>query len=596
MKPTDPGHGPTLSPSEAPTDPEAITGVTAIRPAAPAGFAPAGYDIGELLGRGGMGEVVLARDRRIGRDVAIKRMNMTAPTDGLIARFLREARIQARLEHPAIVPVHEVGYDADGLPFFTMKRLAGVTLHELISDPVVPVQRLLRAFAEICLAIELAHSRGIVHRDLKPSNVMLGDFGEVYVLDWGVARVLGTAEDAGEDITTLEGQTEVGALLGTPGYMAPEQARGEPAGPAADVYALGAILFEILVREPLHPRGTAGIAMTLTTPTVAPSTRRPERAIAPELDQVCVDALAADAGTRPRARELGERVQRYLDGDRDLERRRDLASTQLASAREALDSGDPTRRGEAMQAAGRALALDPDSRDAATLVSALILEPPRELPLALQQRLHQTEVDLMVRQRKLSAVAMSGYVAFLPLLAWMGVKNWPLLLVGYAMSFVVVLTAIVNARRRRPDIGLALLAHVVMMMVFTQIFGPFVLVPGLVAVVTITLLALPMLINRPWFVIGAMSSSLALPLALEATGVLEATWGFEGDRLVVRSGLLELAPTPASIFLILATFGLIVVGGLFARSLAVARRDAGRRVEIQAWHLEQLLPVRAREG
>src|SRR5262249_19913888 len=242
-----------------------------------------GYAIGELLGRGGMGEVVLAHDDHIGREVAIKRMRWADPGIEAETRFLREAKIQARLQHPSIVPVHELGRDADGRPYFTMKRLAGQTLEELRGQPL---QRLLRAFADVCLAIEFAHEHGVIHRDIKPTNVMLGDFGEVYVLDWGVALVLdeGAEHPSVRDIATLEGETEVGTVLGTPGYMAPEQALGYAMTPAIDVYALGCVLFEVLACEPLHPRGTGGAASAIAHPTEAPSARRPDLAIPPELD------------------------------------------------------------------------------------------------------------------------------------------------------------------------------------------------------------------------------------------------------------------------------------------------------------------------
>src|SRR5262249_42598837 len=145
-----------------------------------------GYAFGEVIGRGGLGEVVLAHDLRVGRDVAIKRLQTSAPTADEIARFLREARIQGRLDHPAVPPVYELGTDLHGRPYFTMKRLAGTTLAEYLKSPEPNRQRLLRAFADVCLAIEFAHSRGVVHRDLKPSNIMLGDYGDVYVLDWGL--------------------------------------------------------------------------------------------------------------------------------------------------------------------------------------------------------------------------------------------------------------------------------------------------------------------------------------------------------------------------------------------------------------------------
>src|SRR5688500_5550674 len=127
------------------------------------------YQLGALIGRGGMGEVVLAHDPAIGRDVALKRLRTEAPSRELVDRFLREAKIQARLDHPAIVPVHELGYDADGRPYFVMKRLAGTTLHEVLTSRTrsQPINRLLRALVEVCLAIDLAHARGVVHRDLK---------------------------------------------------------------------------------------------------------------------------------------------------------------------------------------------------------------------------------------------------------------------------------------------------------------------------------------------------------------------------------------------------------------------------------------------
>ncbi|MCX5743573.1 MAG: protein kinase, partial [Proteobacteria bacterium] len=136
-------------------------------PAGPLVLPAAGYIMGEVIGRGGMGEVITAHDRRIGRDVAIKRMRGDAPSAAAVARFLREARIQGRLDHPAIVPVHELAIDAEGHPFFTMKRLAGVTLGERMMK-AGPQKPLLRAFVDVCLAIEFAHARGIVHRDLKP--------------------------------------------------------------------------------------------------------------------------------------------------------------------------------------------------------------------------------------------------------------------------------------------------------------------------------------------------------------------------------------------------------------------------------------------
>ena len=162
------------------------------------------YRVQRRIGKGGMGEVMAARDEQIGREVAIKRMRAANPSQRAIERFLREAQVQGRLEHPAIVPVHEIGRDTDGLPFFVMKKLVATSLAKLLEEGASR-QRLLRAFAEVCLCIEFAHVRGIVHRDLKPDNVMLGDFGEIYVLDWGVAKVVGEEDGDFGDVGSGSG-------------------------------------------------------------------------------------------------------------------------------------------------------------------------------------------------------------------------------------------------------------------------------------------------------------------------------------------------------------------------------------------------------
>src|SRR5689334_19756271 len=199
---TDRSLDPTLAASEAPTGRRepSDTIVDRARETAPtvrdgeSSSAPLGYKVGELIGRGGMGEVVLADDLQLERKVAIKRMRGEQPTTEAIVRFLREAKIQARLDHPAIVPVHALGHDSAGRPYFTMKRLAGTTLADTIERATASQQTLLRAFVDVCLAIDFAHARSVIHRDLKPSNIMLGDYGEVYVLDWGVARIAGDAD------------------------------------------------------------------------------------------------------------------------------------------------------------------------------------------------------------------------------------------------------------------------------------------------------------------------------------------------------------------------------------------------------------------
>ncbi len=219
---------------------------------APAPSAPR-YPHGEELGRGGMGVVYLARDRVLEREVAKK----TLRADDAVrrARFLREARILARLEHPAIVAVYDFGSDAAGAPFLTMRRVRGETFRTLL-DAGCEGHEALEILTRVCEAVAFAHSRGIIHRDLKPANVMVGRFGQVQVMDWGLAKRVGDSDEtSGSGGAADPGLTADGTLLGTPAYMAPEQLDGLHAslGPACDVYALGAVLYRVLFGRPPYP-------------------------------------------------------------------------------------------------------------------------------------------------------------------------------------------------------------------------------------------------------------------------------------------------------------------------------------------------------
>ena len=165
------------------------------------------YEVGARIGSGGMGEVVLQIDRNIGRAVAKKMLHPEMHNSISLQRFVREARVQGQLEHPAVVPVHDFGVDDDGRLFFTMKRIRGQTLaqilerlagHDRDTELKFTRHKLLSAFVQVCLAVEYAHKRGVIHRDLKPSNIMLGDFGEVYVLDWGLAKLTRGSGAAGD--------------------------------------------------------------------------------------------------------------------------------------------------------------------------------------------------------------------------------------------------------------------------------------------------------------------------------------------------------------------------------------------------------------
>ncbi|MCB9561771.1 MAG: protein kinase [Kofleriaceae bacterium] len=213
---------------------------------------PDRYQILGEHGRGGLGRVFRARDKELGRDVAVKELLHRGNTSEL--RFFREALITARLEHPGIVPVHEAGRWPDGTPFYAMKLVQGRPLKALIDECKTLEERLalLPHIIAVADAIAYAHDRKIIHRDLKPSNVIVGDFGETVVIDWGLAKDLSAAEDEraepGTDTVPAQGEglTIAGSVLGTPAYMAPEQARAEPVDARADVYAIGVMIWDIV--------------------------------------------------------------------------------------------------------------------------------------------------------------------------------------------------------------------------------------------------------------------------------------------------------------------------------------------------------------
>jgi eukaryotic-like serine/threonine-protein kinase len=246
-------------------------------PVAPASTAGAlelaEFEALEEIGRGGVGIVYRARDPRLGRDLAVKVLRpdrLAGPA--LVRRFMEEAHICGQLQHPGVVPVHALGKTADGQPYFTMKLIRGRTLATFLaerSEPGQELPRFLKIFEQVCQTLGYAHSQGIIHRDLKPANIMIGAFGEVQVMDWGLAKMLrrspgrdqesgssGTAGECGDDHAT-DHQTQGGLILGTFAYMPPEQARGEVAllNERSDVFSLGALLCEILTRQPPYRGG-----------------------------------------------------------------------------------------------------------------------------------------------------------------------------------------------------------------------------------------------------------------------------------------------------------------------------------------------------
>lgn len=282
---------------------------------------PARFQILRRHARGGLGEISLALDLELDRTVALKELQAARADDpGAQERFLLEANITGRLEHPGIVPIYSVGRHADGRPYYAMRLIEGETLREAIERHHRPApaarrgddrdrefRRLLRSLIEACYAVAYAHSRNVVHRDLKPENIMLGPFGETLVVDWGLARSSATDADrpalsdgvpagAEPDVS----MTQPGAVLGTPRYMSPEQAAGDRdrVGPASDVYSLGAILYCVLVGQPPFSGGTLTTVLDRVRRGIFPAPGKLKRNVDPALESICLRAMALDPGDR----------------------------------------------------------------------------------------------------------------------------------------------------------------------------------------------------------------------------------------------------------------------------------------------------------
>jgi WD40 repeat protein/serine/threonine protein kinase len=341
-----PNLGPTLLRLDGVTDENFVMGpLPAQQPAAELARSGAHFRRKELHAKGGLGQVFLAQDEDFGREVALKEIRPDRAHDQDVReRFALEAEINGNLEHPGIVPVYCKGTDADGRLFYVMRFIRGVTLRDEIgafhrdAETMSPKQRnlglrsLLGRFVDICQAIAYAHSRGVLHRDLKPANIMLGQYGETLIVDWGLAKIIGRGEiessNAERTLFAPSGEshepTVTGSALGTPEYMSPEQASGlfDQIGPATDIYGLGAILYVILTGSPPIEAGPPVdvLARARLGEIPPPSTLR--TMVPRSLEAICMKALAQQPADRYRsARELAEDVEHWLADEPVLARR-----------------------------------------------------------------------------------------------------------------------------------------------------------------------------------------------------------------------------------------------------------------------------------
>jgi len=294
------------------------------------------YVVIREIARGGMGKVLEVEDTELRRSVALKvlRKELLGRRD-VVERFLEEAQITGQLEHPNIVPVHEMGVDGAGNLYFTMKYVEGLSLSEVLlklregnrdTKRDYPLLKLLDIFIKIVEGMAFAHNRGVIHRDLKPANIMVGKFGEVQVMDWGVAKIVGKEVKRATDKVVLTDRLEggsahtmMGAVIGTPSYMAPEQARGDvdKMGPATDIFSLGIILYEMLaMRSPWTGKTSDEVLDQVRDQTpMTPLERNPQAEVPLELQRLCMKCLQKDPNERVgTAKELADNVRSFIEG------------------------------------------------------------------------------------------------------------------------------------------------------------------------------------------------------------------------------------------------------------------------------------------
>jgi len=305
------------------------------------------YFLGQEIGRGGGGRVLLGEDRFFGRKVAVK-ITLEEKRDDPVytERFISEAQATGLLEHPNIIPVYDIGILPDGGIFYTMKYVGRNSLRLVVhrlrlrreeSLREYSLIRLLAIFNQLCMAVDYAHAKGVIHRDLKPENILLGDHGEVIVMDWGIAKFFGQDEDS--PLKRQGKKTPVNTVLGTPEYMAPEQAMGAAERPAVDIYALGAILYELLcLSPPFEDEKPVKVLLKVIKEKPVPPTLRARefnRNVPAELEAIALKALSKDPTERhTSAKELRDAIEEFIENRRDAERVRQLAEGRLAEAAE----------------------------------------------------------------------------------------------------------------------------------------------------------------------------------------------------------------------------------------------------------------------
>ena len=571
------------------------------------------YSEGALIGEGGMGKVLLVQDRTIGRQIALKQLKDDQRANSrAVARFAREARLQGQLEHPAIVPVYDIGTSPDGSPFFTMKRVLGESLAELLDDVATgkptrfSQRKLLSAFSQLCVAVHYAHERGVVHRDIKPANIMLGPYGEVYLLDWGVAKVGGDAAEPLEGATREEAadslHTGTGTVVGTLSTMAPEQALGGAVDARTDVYALGAVLFHILTGEPFHPKGDFPkvIGQILAGIEARPSVRCPDVEVAPELEALCVEATRLHPADRlASAAALHEAIEAYLDGNRDQELRRAAARKHSDAARLAADTilgrgksseaSDEATHAKALGEVGKALAFDPDNKEALGTLVELLTSPPTVVPreVLVEER---AMTKRRVRLGGIAAAAVYGYISLNAFTTWqLGVRDVTSFTIAHVLWGCAFLGGLVTIwKSSYVPLFITFLFGISACVFLTSIYSPYLMVPPL-----LTMHAVLFALVQSWRLRIVMIVLASLGWTASVFGehwrLLPTTVQFTSGDMLIHSPVISLPETLTTLYLWISVLAMVIAPAVVIGLLRTAWMRSEQAMRLQLWQLRRLV-------
>jgi serine/threonine-protein kinase len=435
------------------------------------------------------------------------------------------------------------------------------------------------------------------------------------VLDWGLSKLAGQPELPRSRPVSLPDEdtgtaTIDGAVLGTPGYMPPEQARGETAGldPRSDVYSLGCILYEMLALQPLHARGSVSgmMSSTVAGQDGRPSFRAPMRSVPSELDAICVKATQLERDHRfASVRELHDAIERYLDGEQDLKLMREMAQAHARAAEVAAEyalAGGPNAKEErvrALREVGRALALDPSHSEAQRVLLKLLSTPPRELP---EEERSAVEQEAQGTGRATFNVFGWYHLSFIlttGLVLWMGVKSWTAVALYAFVSAATAAIALMTARGFLPA-SYRLFANVISGTLaigfMSTMFGPLLLIPGLAAMSTMAASFNTPTRGARALVISIGVLAVVVPLLLELAGLLPPSYEFRDDLMIVIPRMHNFPPAATLVFLCYVGLGHIISLSVLMGRLNESRLQAIEKLHKQTWQLRQLIGDESSRG